>query len=227
MDIRNYYSLLSDTIFFMDSSIEDLDHIFPDISYNIKLYKKDELIFIEDEKCRNLSIILSGAVEIQKIDPSGKVLIIAEFHEGDSFGESLIFSDRGNFPMSVMSKTDSVILHIEKDSVIKLCQKSSTFLYAYLRLISNRAMLLGTKIKEVTLKTIRQKICEFLIYEYALKKDKRIHLTMTKKEWADKMGVQRPSLSRELIKLKDERLIDFYKDVIELKDVESIKAYTF
>lgn len=226
MDIRNYYSLLSGTIFFRDLSIEYLSHVFSDLSFSIQQYNKDKFIFIEDEVCRNLSIILSGNVEIQKIDASGKVLIIAEFHEGDSFGESLIFSDRGNFPMSVMSKTDSVILHIEKDSVIKLCQKSSTFLYAYLRLISNRAMLLGTKIKEVTLKTIRQKICEFLIYEYTLKKDKKVHLTMTKKEWADKMGVQRPSLSRELIKLKDEGLIDFYKDVIELKDVESIKAYT-
>lgn len=226
MDIRNYYSLLSGTIFFRDLSIEYLSHVFSDLSFSIQQYNKDKFIFIEDEVCRNLSIILSGNVEIQKIDASGKVLIIAEFHEGDSFGESLIFSDRGNFPMSVMSKTGSVILHIEKDSVIKLCQKSSTFLYAYLRLISNRAMLLGTKIKEVTLKTIRQKICEFLIYEYTLEKDKKIHLTMTKKEWADKMGVQRPSLSRELIKLKDEGLIDFYKDVIELKDVESIKAYT-
>jgi Mn-dependent DtxR family transcriptional regulator len=46
---------------------------------------------------------------------------------------------------------------------------------------------------------------------------------MTKKEWADKLGVQRPSLSRELIKMKDECIIDYEKDIIFIKDLDLLQ----
>lgn len=42
---------------------------------------------------------------------------------------------------------------------------------------------------------------------------------MSKKDWAQKIGVQRPSLSRELAKMKREGLIDYTLKTIEIKDV--------
>ena len=54
------------------------------------------------------------------------------------------------------------------------------------------------KIKTLALKTIRQSLEELLLYEYHAQKSTTIDLNMTKKELAEKTGVQRPSLSREL-----------------------------
>lgn len=48
---------------------------------------------------------------------------------------------------------------------------------------------------------------------------------MSKKDWAEKLGVQRPSLSRELIKMKEEGLIDYDKEKIFIKDINAIKEY--
>ena len=63
------------------------------------------------------------------------------------------------------------------------------------------------KIKTLALKTIRQCIVEFLLYEYHAQKSTTIDLNMTKKELAEKTGVQRPSLSRELNKMRKDGLI--------------------
>ena len=46
---------------------------------------------------------------------------------------------------------------------------------------------------------------------------------MSKKEWADKLGVQRPSLSRELIKMKEEGIIDYDKDTISILNSSALK----
>ena len=223
MKIDNYISLLKQVNLFKNLDESMLRDIFKGLTYKILPYYKGNIIFNEDEHCKSLGIILEGIVEIQKIDAFGKILTIAQFTESDIFGENLIFGDQNTFPMTVSSKTDTMILYIQKDSVIKLCQKSSDFLYEYLRIVSNRAVALSFKLKEVTLKTIRQKICEFILLQYSAQKSRKIILPMSKKDWADKLGVQRPSLSRELIKMKEQGLIDYDKNIIIIKNLDVLE----
>lgn len=223
MSIKEYISILINTSLFKDFSIEELSEFFSQSDYIISTYSKEDMIFIEDDTCSNLSIVLDGIVEIQKIDSSGKVLTVAQFEQGDTFGENLIFGDKNIYPMTVISKAKSTVLHIPKSSVAALCQKNTTFLYQFLRTLSNRAVNLSAKLKQVTLKTIRQKLCEFMLMKYKKSGYLKLSLDMSKKELADKMGVQRPSLSRELIKMKEEGLIDYDKDTILIKNIEAIE----
>lgn len=223
MSISKYIDALLLSDLFKDFSTEDLISFFQVTQYSIKNYSKEDIIYMEDEHCTNLSIILEGFVEIQKIDPSGKMLTVASFEKGDNFGENLIFGDRNLYPMTVVSKSKSLVLHIPKDSVALLCQKNTTFLYQYLRTLSNRAVNLSAKLKEVTLRTIRQKICDFIYSQYKKTGSTIINLSMSKKEWADKLGIQRPSLSRELIKMKEEEIIDYDRDTITIIDLDSIE----
>lgn len=225
MKIDNFLDDIKLTKLFKNLSNEDLIKLFDQLNYEIHDYCKEDIIFVQDDECKNLSVILEGTIEIQKIDVNGKVLSVANFTKGDTFGENLIFGDSNKFPMTVIAKQDTTILNIRKDSVIDLCQRNTSFLYEYLRLISNKAFILSSRIRDVTLKTIRQKICEFLMMQYKAQNSNVIAIKMTRKEWADKLGVQRPSLSRELIKLKDEDLIDFDKNTLTIKDIDTIKDF--
>jgi CRP-like cAMP-binding protein len=225
MNINDYITVLQSTTLFKSFSKEALLELFSRIPYKISSYNRGDIIFSEDDECKTLNMLLDGKIEIQNIDQMGKVLSIAEFVKGEIFGEMLIFSDRNTYPINVLSKSATVVLHMQKDAVISLCQLNGTFLYEYLRTISNKAMLLNMKLSQITLKTIRQKICDYILTEHILQKSTSIHLPMTKKEWADKLGVQRPSLSRELIKLKEEELIDYDKNIITILDLEGLKEF--
>ncbi|MBB6630091.1 Crp/Fnr family transcriptional regulator [Clostridium algidicarnis] len=218
----DYKCLLVNLPLFENFNQNDLDLLLNSKDVKIASYSKDEIIFMEDDMCLNLSIILKGNVEIQKVDPSGKLLSVASLKTGDIFGENLLFGDRNIYPMTVATKSDSLVLHISKDVVAVLCQQNLEFLYSFLNLLSNKAMALSSKIKQVTLKTIRQKICEFLYSEYSHSNNK-ISLKMSKQEWAYNLGVQRPSLSRELIKLKEDGIIDYEKDYVLILNVQALK----
>ncbi|MDT8717259.1 Crp/Fnr family transcriptional regulator [Clostridium sp. 19966] len=222
MNIENFIDILVKTKLFNNMSSDKLYNFFSTCKYTVKKYNKNDLIFSEDDNCNNLSILLDGEVEIQKIDVSGKLLVVAKFERGDTFGENLIFGDVNRYPMSVVCKSSSEVLHIPKKSVLLLCQEDTVFLYEFLRTLSNRAVNLSSKLKQVTLKTIRQKICEFIYEKYENSHNVNIEIEMSKKEWADKLGVQRPSLSRELIKMKEEGLIDYDKNTIVIKDIDGI-----
>lgn len=226
MSVVNYLNTIKGASLFKSFTEGDLIAFFSKIPYKIEKYGKGDIVLAEEDTCNTLNLILDGSVEVQKVDSTGKVLSIAEFGPGEIFGEMLIFADKNTSPINVISKAKSTVLHISKNSVISLCQNSSEFLLEFLRILSNKAMILNLKLKEVTLKTIRQKICEYILAQYKEQKSLKIKLNMTKKDWADRIGVQRPSLSRELIKMKEEDIIDYDKSFITIKDLESLKDFS-
>jgi len=72
--------------------------------------------------------------------------------------------------------------------------------------------------------SIRQKLCDYFITLYKQQKNKTLRVPVNRQKLADLLGVQRPSLSRELIHMKEEGLIDYDKDTVQLLDLEGIEA---
>lgn len=190
---------------------------------SLKSYRENDMIFMENELCKNLSVILDGIIEIQKLDSSGNILVVSTLKQSNVFGENLLFGDKNIYPMSVMCKKKSLVLNIPKDLVYTLCQSNEHFLKQILRILSNKAVILNTKLKQVSMNSLRQMLCDFLIVKYKKTNKLVIELNMTKKEWAEKLGVQRPSLSRELIKMKDDGLIDYDRSSITILDVQQLE----
>ncbi len=223
MNIKDYLDILKLTGLFDEFSAKELLNLFKTHNYIISKYNKGNIIHFESEKCNYWDIILKGHVFVQKIDEKGNVLTITEFKVGDSIGGNLLFSRYPYYPMSVVAKSDAEILHIDKDFVLQLCQTSQDFLIQFLTCISDKTAILTSKIKSISMKSIRESIIEFLNYEYYSQKSKEIKLNMTKKELAERLGIQRTSLSRELNKMKKDGLIDYNTHSITICDFNIIR----
>jgi len=121
--------------------------------------------------------------------------------------------------MTVLSKTEVTILHLKKELIFNLCQSNTCFLTNFLQSLADKTLILTDKIKTLSFKSIRQCIIDFLLYESFVQKSKTIKLEMTKKDLAEKFGVQRPSLSRELNKMRKEGLIEYDAYSIKLLNI--------
>lgn len=218
---------LKECSLFSNFTNEDLNLLLTSSFTSVKSYSKEDLLFSEGEYCNFLSVIIDGVIEIQKLDPSGNLLVVATLKRGNVFGENLLFGDRNSYPMSVVSKEESTVLHINKDYIYKLCSTNESFLRELLRILSNKALSLSSKLKQVTMKSIREMICHYLLQKYNKEKSLTIKLDFSRKDWADKLGIQRPSLSRELMKMRDAGLIEFSRDTITIKDIAALKRNLF
>ena len=114
------------------------------------------------------------------------------------------------------NKNNSSIKEIEKKLLFTLLSESPIFLSAYLEFVADHTILLGDKIKHYVNKTIRECVLEFLEYESKHQKSNKIILNMTKQTLADKIGVQRTSLSRELSKMRNDGLIKYDRKSITI-----------
>lgn len=184
--------------------------------FKIVSYKKNSVIHFDGELCSKLEIIISGKVVIDRIEESGNLLTISEFYKDDILGGNLLFSKNPYYPMTVSTQLSTDILEIDKEVLFELFCNNPVFLRTYLELTSDRAFILGDKIKHYVNKTIRESIMNYLNYESKKQKSNHIKLNITKKALAERIGVQRTSLSRELAKMRKDGLIVFDRNSITI-----------
>lgn len=214
--MEKYLSLIEKVEFLNSFTSEDVLNCLKNGKFKVRKYGKDSLIHIDGERCKSLDVILEGSVVVDRIDISGDIFTITEFNRGDFIGGNLVFSKNPYYPMTVSTQAITTILEIDKEVLMELFEKSSFFLEIYLEYISDHSLILGNKIKNYANKSIREKIMDYLNLEKKKQKTKTIKLTASKKALAEKMGVQRTSLSRELAKMRDDGLIKFDCDYIEI-----------
>ena len=207
---------------FKNKSEEYLLDLFKDSNYIIKSYSKKDIIAIEGDTCTSIGLILDGNIDIKRMLGT-KVIHVSSFGKGHIFGEVIAFSDVNLYPATVMSSTQSKIMFISKDNFIKFCTSHEDFLGMFLNDLSNKIFVLNKSITNLTFSSVRQKICNFLITEYKLQNSENIKLKITKEKIAESLGITRPSLSRELINMKDMGLIDYSRSHIKILDLEEIE----
>ena len=209
-------NLIRSTTLIKSLSGEDILANLKSGKFKVTSYKKSSVVHFDGERCSKLEIILSGKVVVDRIGESGNLLTISEFYNDDILGGNLLFSKYPYYPMTVLTQLPTDILEIDRETLFELFCNNPIFLRTYLELTSDRAFILGNKIKHYINKTIRESIMNYLNYESKIQNSNRIKLNTTKKSLAEKIGVQRTSLSRELAKMRDDGLILFDTDSITL-----------
>lgn len=214
--MKNYLGAMKQVDLIKSIKSEEIELFLNEGSFKTTEYGKNNIVHFVGEVCSKLEIILSGKVVIERIDESGNLMTIAEFFSGDVLGGNLMFSKNPHYPMTATTKQPTVILEINKTRLFQLFSDNHDFLRSYLEYVSDHTVILGDRIKHYVNRTIRESIMSYLDYELKKQNGNIIKLSITKKALAEKIGVQRTSLSRELAKMRDDGLIKFDLDSIEL-----------
>lgn len=224
IDMKDIIEALTLNFLFKEIEKEDLEHIVEDLVYRRFKYKKGEIIAHEGEPCATLGVILSGELEIQRLYSSGKNIVLARFSKGDVFGEAILFASESAYPATVSAITDCEILYISKEEILKVFSKNEVALRNFLSLLSNKIMILNSKIKNISFKSIRQKVINYILIKSKDGSISHVTLKENKETIAAGLGIPRPSLSRELINLRELGYIAFDRNTIDILDLEALEA---
>lgn len=203
---------------------DDVLNFFKESTYNVVNYSKNDIIALEGSPCEKVGLVLKGSIDIKRVLTSNNVIHLSSFSAGGIFGEIIAFSDANTYPATVVSATSSKIMFITKNDFISFCTTHPDFLAMFLNNLTNKIINLNKSITGLSLTSIRQKISNYLLSEYDIQGSIFINLSMTKQKLSEKLGIPRPSLSRELTNMKDDGLIDYSKDVIKILDINSLRS---
>jgi CRP/FNR family transcriptional regulator, dissimilatory nitrate respiration regulator len=191
-------------------------------------YGKNDMICIEGEIFTGIGIMLSGTATIAKENSSGNRMIMDMLEPGDMFGEMAAFSGNGVWPAMVTAQSPSSVIYMPANMIIgqcsKLCPSHRILVVNMLEVISKKALMLNKKLEYLVVKSLRGKIVSFLLEQYKRIGSTAFTMPMKRNELAEFLNVSRPSLSREMCKMRAEGLIDFYRSSLKILDIEALKA---
>lgn len=211
---------------FKDIEKNELKNILGCLMPAIKTYKKKDIIAIEGEKNNSVGIVLEGEVVVGKETLSGDRIIISRLGEGDLFGEVAAFASNV-WLATVIAESNSTILFFPVQQITGVCNQSCSghrkLIQNMLQIVAEKALVLNRKVEMLSLKSIRKKIATYLLQQYKIKKMATFDIPLKRNELAEFLLVSRPSLSRELINMQQEGLIDFYRNTFKILDLESLE----
>lgn len=200
------YNVLEQCPVFKGIAEPDLRMLFKDIHYQIRNFKRSDLIAMAGEPAVNLYIILSGSVRGEMIDYSGKTLKIEDIEAPLPLATAFLFGNNNRFPVTVTANSGVKMLAVPVREFIKLLQQDSRVLINFLNSISSRSQFLSRKLQFLSFKTIRGKVAHFLLQQVNAGMH-TVKLNMTQQQLAELFGVTRPSLARVMAEMQREKLI--------------------
>jgi CRP/FNR family transcriptional regulator len=193
-----------------------------------KLFSTGELLFSEGEPCSGLHIIAQGKVRIFKTSISGREQVLAVNGPGESIAELPVF-DGGPYPASAMAIEDSEIAFISRRDFHAFCIEHPEVPLKVLSVVGGRLRSLVGIIEELSFTTVRQRLISVLV-KLAQAEGKQTPrgveflLPGSHQELAGQLGTVRELISRNLMRLEAEGLLDVDARKIVVKNMKGLNA---
>lgn len=218
---------LSSCKLFNEISHDDIKSILNCLNARKVRYRRNENIAIEGERLDSVGIVLEGEVAVSKENAQGGRTIIEICKPGEIFGETAAFSGKGLWPATTTAQRDSTILFIAPGKIAfgceKVCQRHRLLTMNMLKILSDKAVMLNRQVGYLSIKSLRGKICTFLIEQHEHSRSQMLIMPLNRNELADFLGVSRPSLSREMCRMRDEGIIEFQREAVKIKNMETLR----
>ncbi|MFP5209239.1 MAG: Crp/Fnr family transcriptional regulator [Acidobacteriota bacterium] len=193
-----------------------------------KLFSTGELLFSEGEPCNGLHIVSRGKVRIFKTSMSGREQVLAVEGPGGSVAELPVF-DGGPYPASVIALEDTEIAYISRRDFQAFCMEHPEVALKVLAVVGARLRRLVGIIEELSFTTIRQRLASTLLKlaQTEGKKTPRgveFRLPASHQEMANQLGTVRELISRNLMRLQAEGLLEVDARQVIVKDMNGLAA---
>jgi len=205
----------------------DLDRMIRCLASRIETYHKGAAIVLAGQAFHSLGIIVEGQAKLVQDHSDGRQLMISTLSVGDVFGEVEAFSVE-NWTNTVEAQETCTVLYLEPCKVIGTCDHACMWHHKLvenlLERIAYRTRLLSRQVYYLTIRSLRGRISALLLEESQKAGKTTFMLKMNRNEMANFLNVARPSLSRELARMRDEGLISYYNSSMRILDAEKLIA---
>ena len=184
--------------------VNEREDFLNELNFKIKSFKKGEWIAQQGDVVKYLYILLKGSVKAEMISDAGTVLNIETIFAPKPLASAFLFAENNQFPVDVSALEDCEIMIVTKESVMKQLANNKTFLQEFMAFNSNRTHFLSERLKFLSTKTIKGKLAQYIL---ARANNTDFTMEMNQTELSEYFGVARPSLSRSLSEMINEKII--------------------
>jgi CRP/FNR family cyclic AMP-dependent transcriptional regulator len=180
-----------------DTEFESLEHIFV-----LRAYRKNQIIFLEEDTGNYMYIVIAGKVKITKSSPGGKETLLAIHRPGDFFGEMALLDGKTS-PATVSAIEDCKIVSVSKADFNHLLMRNEKVVYQIIQVLCGRLRQVWAQIQSLNYSSADSRIRSGILDARGIIVD----LKITHQELAEMVGTSRETVTRTLARLQKQGIL--------------------
>ena len=182
----------------------------------VRTYEKNQVILSEGDTADRIGVVLSGAVQLVRVDYYGNRSILTELQPAGMFGESFACADVARMPVDVVATEKSDVLFIDAKRILHVCSSACGFhnqlIYNLMKLVATKNLIFHQKLEIISKRSTREKLMTYLMMQAKQQNSNSFTVLFDRQELADYLEVDRSGLSAELSKLRKEGVLECRKN---------------
>ncbi len=228
-DFENCRDVFLKCVLFQGIQPDEIKQMMGCIAPRTARYEKGALMMEADGPMKEIGIVLSGSVAVTKETPMGERIVLNKIVPGGIYGEVAALSDSQRAPATIFSAENSEVMFILPEKILNPCKNVCPWhrnLTANLvRIVADKALYLNRKIDYLAIKSMRGKLATYLYERCSKTGSQEFTLPFNRNELADFLNVSRPSMSRELGRMRDEGILSFSGNQFQIHNLPELKRY--
>lgn len=214
---------LARTSVFKGIKTSEIIQLLGSIHYQVRTYEPENVIAYAADTCQDLYILLEGHLRGEMNTFNNQNIIVSEVEAPDTVAEAFLFADKNKLLINIIATTNAKILFIPKSELLKLLNNNIKILSNYLNATSNRFVIVSEKLRFLLYKSVKGKIASYLLGLEKENKDKTsFRIGKTHEELAALFGITRPALTRNILMLKKEGIIEMKNKEVQILNREKL-----
>jgi CRP-like cAMP-binding protein len=192
--------------------------------------ESDTILFHHGERCRGFYLLLDGTVQIYRMSPEGRMLVLHVIRPGESFAEVPLFEeqDDATYPATAEPLSDSTLLFFPGDRFLAFLDDHPDTALRMLGQMAGRLREAVHQLDAVSLRDVQERLARHLVEQVPMTPDEpdappTVELDIPKSVLAAELGTIPETLSRALRQLEEQDLIRSHPSEIALTDVRGLR----
>lgn len=214
--MKPYFNVLRKCRLFDGIADDELQTMLSCLGAKVCELVKNQVVLTEGDKANQIGIVLSGTVQIVRVDYYGNRSILTRLQPAQMFGETFACADVQEIPVDVVATEDSKVMFIDAKRILHMCSGACSFhnqlIYNLMKLIATKNLLFHQKLEIISKRSTREKLMAYLMLQAKKQNSNRFTVDFDRQELADYLEVDRSGLSAEISKLRKEGVLECRKN---------------
>lgn len=194
----------------------------------------DTILFQRGDQYRGFYLLLEGTVQIYRMSPEGRMLVLHVIRPGESFAEVPLFEEQdaaertATYPATAETLQPSTLLFFPADRFLSFIDAHPRTALRMLGQMAGRLRKAVRQLDAVSLRDVQERLARHLVEQVPMTPDEpdtppTVELDIPKSVLAAELGTVPETLSRALRRLEEQNLIRSDAAEIALTDVRGLR----
>jgi CRP/FNR family transcriptional regulator len=191
-----------------------------------KPLSKGEYLFRQGDPSHGFYLVQRGAINVHRVNATGKEQVIHIFRSGESFAEATLATEKG-YPADARAVDASQVILVHKPGFLALLRRQPELALRMLASMSAHLRVLVGQLEDLTLKDVETRLANWLLRRCPVPRGTApvaVPIGSTKRVLAAELGTVSETFSRTLAKFREQALIRVERQTIVVLAPQRLEA---